>query len=276
MRIALDQGVVTSPATLFRLSGLAPILSELYAAAGDFAEIVELAPESATPTRPFVPAARFERCIDLRDFAFESAFAGIAMIDFFLRRLGVEPESISPASRRNTWLARRVSPAAPPLDEAYVLLTPHASMRLRDMPPEIQSFILHRVTRAGLAAVTQGAADSPAQHVISSAMTLEALCGWIRHAALVISTDTGIVHLADAFRVPCLAFFTTHRPEWRARDYPLCRSVHLPVAGLPEALEFARNDADLAAARAAWFPHGTDLAWLDDPLSAALASAPGS
>ncbi len=268
--------MVTPPATLFRLSGLAPILSELYAAADDFTEIAELLPELATPTRPFAPAASFERCIDLRDFVFEAAFARTAMIDFFLRRLGVEPSSISPADRRNTWLAGRVPPAVPPLDEAYVMLTPHASMHLRNMPPEIQSFILRRLARFGRTAVMQGAADSPAQHVISSAMTLEALCGWIRHAALVISTDTGIVHLADAFQVPCLAFFTTHLPEWRARDYPLCRSVHLPISGLPEALEFARDDTDLAAARAAWFPHGRDLAWLDDALDAALAPISGS
>ena len=264
------------PATLFRLSGLAPILDELYAAAADFAAVSELLPEFALPNRPFAPATSFERCLDFREFAFEPDFAGTAMIDFFLRRLGIEPASISQADRRNTWLAGRVLPAAPSIDKPYVLLTPHASMHLRDMPPEIQAFILRRLARAGWTVATQGEPTSSNQQVMPSNATLASLCGWVSHAALVISTDTGIVHLADAFRVPCLAFFTTHRPEWRMRDYPLCRPVYLPPAGLPQALEFARSNADLAAVRAAWFPDGSDLAWLRKALDDALDwAAPG-
>jgi ADP-heptose:LPS heptosyltransferase len=79
-----------------------------------------------------------------------------------------------------------------------------------------------------------------------------ALCALVAGASLVISADTAMVHLADACTVPCLALFTTHRPEWRVRDYPLCRALHFPVPGLPEALEFARSPADEAAAQAAW------------------------
>jgi hypothetical protein len=67
----------------------------------------------------------------------------------------------------------------------------------------------------------------------------------------VIATDTAMVHLADAFGVPCLAFFPTHAPVWRVRDYPLCTAVALP-GPLPRGLEFARDDRDIAAARAGW------------------------
>jgi hypothetical protein len=42
--------------------------------------------------------------------------------------------------------------------------------------------------------------------------------------------------------------------------------VHLPVAGLEENTEFVGSEADIAAARAAWFPHGADLGWLDQAL----------
>ena len=80
-----------------------------------------------------------------------------------------------------------------------------------------------------------------------------------------MSTDTAMVHLADAFDVPCLAFFPTHRPEWRVRDYPKCRPVALRSA-LPLGIEFARSPADEVLVRAAWFPHGDDLGWLDRAL----------
>ena len=83
-----------------------------------------------------------------------------------------------------------------------------------------------------------------------------------------IATDTAMVHLADAFDVPCLAFFPTHDPAWRVRDYPRCTPVRLASA-LPAGIEFARDDADLAQARAAWFPDGDDLGWLDRALASA-------
>ncbi len=62
-----------------------------------------------------------------------------------------------------------------------------------------------------------------------------------------ISTDTAMVHLADAFHVPCLAFFPTHRPEWRVREYPLCMSAALRT-GIPLGAEFARDANDHALA----------------------------
>jgi hypothetical protein len=105
--------------------------------------------------------------------------------------------------------------------------------------------------------------------------SLAGLCGLVASAGLIVSTDTAMVHLADAFSVPCRAFFTTHQPEWRVRDYPLCRVVHLPAA-LPAALEFARGDDDRRAALAAWFPDGQNLGWLDRALGeVSIGSAQG-
>jgi ADP-heptose:LPS heptosyltransferase len=101
-------------------------------------------------------------------------------------------------------------------------------MRLRQMPDPIHAHILRQALAMG-PVLTQGTVPDPLSgDVVRSppCETLEALCSLVRHAKLVISTDTVMVHLADAFNVPCLAFFPTHRPEWRVRDYPRC----LPIA----------------------------------------------
>lgn len=260
---ALALGAVTPDPVLFRLPGLPVVQQELYRAA-EFATVAELPWAHEKPARPFPPAAGFARCIDLRDFAFDPAFRGVAMIDYFLRRLGVAPEAVAPAARRNTWLAAALQPC-PPADRApgYVLLCPRASMPLRTMPEPlvaaIRDWFARRTERPVL---MQWRVDSLAE-----------LCGQLAAAALVVSTDTGPVHLADAFSVPCLAFFPTHDPAWRVRDYPHCRAVRLAAPALGPAQEFARDADDVAAARAAWFPHGADLGWLDEPLSRALETA---
>jgi hypothetical protein len=250
-------GGIEGKVVLGRTEPLAkPLVPQLYRLATDFADIVPMAEASVTGP-----------VIDIRDFAFDPFFARVAMIDFFLIRLGLRPEAVPPALRRMSWLAPKAAPLPlPPLPPGYVLVCPRASIPLRDMPAAVHEALIARLARRGGAPiVTQGppvAGAVPAP----SCTTIKELCALVAGARAVISTDTAMVHLADAFSIPCLAFLTTHRPEMRVRDYPLCRPVHLPAPGLPESIEFVRDAADLAAAAAAWFPDGPGLAWLDRAL----------
>ncbi len=256
---AQHAGVLGPRPTLFRLPGLSPLIVQIYASA-DFAAVETLPWDDATPDRPFAPAAGFEHVIDIRDFAFDPVFRGIAMIDYFLARLGANPAAVPPAMRRNTWLRPRItitgSRARP-----YILVCPHTASDLRNMPDAVHAHILAWLEReTGCPVLSQA--------TLPRADTLAELCALVAGARLVVSADTAMVHLADAFDVPTLAFFTTHRPEWRVRDYPACRPVYLAPRGLPEALEFSRGPADTAACAAAWFPHGDNLDWLDVALAA--------
>jgi glycosyl transferase family 9 (putative heptosyltransferase) len=270
LHVAIHVGAVQSQPVLFRLPKLPIMIRALYGVA-DFAEIRTLPWDFATTGRRFDPGGAFAHMIDLRDFAFDPGFQQTAMIDFFLRRLGVPPDSVPAAWRRNTWLAPRVMSAQPEFPPGYVLVCPQASMRLRDMPDPIHAHVLRHALAVG-SVLTQGKVpDGLGCDVIRTPPyeTLEALCGLVRHARLVISTDTAMIHLADAFSVPCLAFFPTHRPQWRVRDYPRCLPVALQ-SRLPAGIEFARGPRDDALARSSWFPHGDDFGWLDHAIAQAL------
>lgn len=259
---ALALGALPGKPVLFRLPGLADMVQGVYQAAPDLCEVRDLPWEAATPDIAFPPAARFARCIDIRDFAFDPAFRGVAMIDYFLRALGLEPASVPTAHRRNSWLAPRVtvSPIAG-LPARYALVCPRTSMALRDMPDPVHAILVSELLKHGLPTVTQG---PPPPGAIAAPQTgdFAQLCSLVAGAALMVSADTAMPHLADAFGVPCLTFFTTHRPEWRMRDYTRALAVHLPVPGLPDALEFSRGPADEAAAQAVWFARGSNLDWL--------------
>ena len=247
---ALELAALAAPPVLFRLPDLPAVVQGAYAAAADLCTVRRLPWDDATPQRPFVPAADFARTIDLRDFAFDPAFRGVAMIDFFLTRLGLDPARVPAQLRRNAWLAPRLRPA--PAACGYVLACPRTSMALRDMPEALHADLLHWLAaHVPRPVLTQG---TPAAGALAAppAADFAALCALVAGAALLVSADTAMVHLADAYAVPTLALFTTHRPEWRVRDYPRCRALHFPPPGLPEALEFARSPADEAAAQAAW------------------------
>jgi hypothetical protein len=248
LRTALDFGALTRPPVLFRLTGLSPVIEALYARA-DFAEIRELPWSHAARDIPFRVTGNFGRIIDIRDFAFDAPFLRASMIDYFLSHLGLDPVQIPSDRKRNTWLARYVKPVRPNFPADYILVCPNSANELRTMPKIIQNYICETLACRG--------------YVISleAVKTLEELCGVIAHARCVISTDTATVHLADAFNRPCVAFFPTHDPLWRVRDYPLCKAISL-AGSSPPGLEFARGPEDIARAESAWFPQGGDLSWL--------------
>ena len=60
-----------------------PLVPQLYRLAADLAEVV-----------PMSDAPVSGRVIDIRDFAFDPFFGRVAMIDFFLTRLGLRPETV--------------------------------------------------------------------------------------------------------------------------------------------------------------------------------------
>jgi hypothetical protein len=259
LSVAHARGLVGERPTVFRLPGLGPVFDGIYAAAADLVETRDLPWEDATRERSFAGASDFDRVIDIRDFAFDPRFRQVAMIDYFLRNLGVDPASVLPAERRNAWLAPRL-----PLLRAansQVLVCPISNSPLRNMPEAVHTRVVDWFSARGIPVLTQA--------TLPRCDSLTELCDLIVGSRLVVSVDTGMVHLADALGVPCLAFFVSHRPVWRVRDYPLCIPVHLPAVGLPEALEFPRDDADVAAARAAWFAPDTELRWLDAALAGA-------
>jgi hypothetical protein len=235
--------------TLIRRHYNRPLVDQLYTLAADFAHVT-IVPDN----RPDNAPDGFDRVIDMRDFAFDPAFRGVSMIDFFLTRLGLDPALVPAAQKRNLWLRPRITTTpATGLPLNYALVCPGSSMPMRDMPALLHALVLRRLqSQTDLAAVTQGQAVLPGTTSIPALDSIQALCSLVAHARLIVSTDTAMVHLADAFDIPCFSVFTTHRPEWRVRDYPGCDPLHLPVPNLPEALEFARDPMDIQAASQAW------------------------
>ncbi len=260
LHIARQAGAIGGRVVLGRAPTGKPMVDRIYDLAADLAEV-----------RPMAEAATCGRVIDIRDFAFDPAFRGVAMIDYFLGRLGMDPAKVPASRKRNSWLAPRIRlPACG--NGGYVLVCPRTSIPLRAMPEAVHAHILRWLLAQHDAPVmTQGATALPSIIHAPECTTVAELCALVANAALVISTDTAMVHLADAFAVPCLAFFVTHRPEWRVRDYPGVTPVHLP-APLPEALEFPRGPEDVAIGQAAWFPQGCDLTWLDLALDSFIAT----
>jgi len=67
----------------------------------------------------------------------------------------------------------------------------------------------------------------------------------VRNAALLLSSDSSALHVGAGFDVPTAAFFTTIPSRLRARDYPKCAAIDLPVPTLM-GMHASARPADLA------------------------------
>lgn len=144
-------------------------------------------------------------------------------------RLTLEvPASVATAARRQL-AAAGIDPARP-----YLCVAPGASCSARRYPASDYRLVVKGVrARTGLPvaligapreqALLQGIArDLEGVSVLAGALDLPEACAVIEHAALVLTNDSGPMHIADAFGRPQVVLFsgTELESQWRPRLSP--------------------------------------------------------
>lgn len=184
--------------------------------------------------------------VDIGNHLFWPKFATLPMIDFFIDAMGIKPEEIPAAHKHNHWLQQLTLPEPQGISGGYVLLCPTASTPVRSIPAALHaSFAEALWQRFRLPVAGFGRIDHPHYTDLTprSPDTADFLA-WIKHARYLVTPDTAALHIAAGFDIPTTAFFTTIAPELRARDYPHCKSVSLPLPEL-EGIQASNQAADI-------------------------------
>ena len=127
LTLALEARTIAPDPVLLRLPGLPSITRQLYNAAHHMASVENLPWADEKPGPPPSVAGGFSRVIDLRDFAFDPGFRGVAMIDFFLQRLDLDPGQV-PARAEAQPLAGIARATSAAVSEARLhAAVPHSS-----------------------------------------------------------------------------------------------------------------------------------------------------
>ena len=111
-------------------------------------------------------------------------------------------------------------PAEEPPAYGAVVIHPGAAYPSRRWPPERFAAVASHLTRRGLAVVVTGSlaeqplaaevaarAGLPVESVVAGRTNIEELAALVAHARLVVCGDTGMAHLATAYRTPSVVLF---------------------------------------------------------------------
>ena len=140
---------------------------------------------------------------------------------------------------------------APARGKPVVLFNPGARLENKRWPAERFARLASRcfeelgcaaaVTGApderGVLARVTGAATASVIDLPKAGMNVRLLKSVVKHAALVVTNDTGPRHLAAACGVPVVTLFGPTTPEWTEIGFDLERRVVAPNAGEPDSMK---------------------------------------
>lgn len=183
-------------------------------------------------------------------------------LDLCIAACGVDPATVPAARKRmrvpiDVAVSREVADdvaAARGRGRPVLLFHPSASSPIRGCPAEVAEAFVREVlrrTRWTVACAVPLEIEHPRLVDWSRASrTFDHLACLVAHADLVVSADSVVYHLADAFDVPAVALFTSIPPACRTAYSPCVEGISLapdpnPILGLgsssdPEAVAHAR------------------------------------
>lgn len=168
-----------------------------------------------------------ELTIDMGNQLYWDDFNVCEMHDFFIKNLGVNPDSVCSGIKSNSWLME--VDLEPLVFDDYVLLCPNASTKIRSIPSRFHHQIVSELGRAyGMKVV--GFVDvmhDNYTNVSSISRNTTSYMSIIKHAKHVYTCDSSALHIAAGFNVPTTGIFTTIRPVFRSKYYKNCHSIYI-------------------------------------------------
>lgn len=175
--------------------------------------------------------------IDLGTLLLREGFDTEHMIDFFLKALSIDPNSVPPEEKRMKYVVSEDTMArvtkmmrAIRTKGRPILLFHHKSTApIREIEDckarQIIRDIINNSDYFVISACGLEYQNSRFLDVSSHSMTLDDFAGIISQVDGIVTVDTCTYHFADAFSIPTVALFSSIDPELRSKYYPYVKSI---------------------------------------------------
>ncbi|UCC13390.1 MAG: hypothetical protein JSW21_08250 [Gammaproteobacteria bacterium] len=161
-----------------------------------------------------------------------------ATVDFFLELLGIDPTGVQRSEKRNHItlplpVITEVVDRLQGITSRYIIVNPKSGDLRRDMPLDVfreLCALLVNKTDCDVATLVPMPKVHDRQVDLSpiSGKGFKYRCAVVKRAQAVVTVDSSLYHIADAFDVPSVVIFATISPKLRIPYYPSMEGVPLP------------------------------------------------
>ena len=186
---------------------------------------------------------RHDYLMSLEAFTLSSEFNAMPMIDYFLAKLGLDPQTVADHEKRGKspnleYCINHPDKSLEKLLQRYkekgsrlLLIHPFASDILRSMPHEyiagLIDYLICNTDFTLVSAVDTGYRNDRLLDLSRQSKNLDDFVYIIARMDAVITVDTSAYHIADCFDVPTVVLFNSINPQYRLSYYPHVRGIWL-------------------------------------------------
>lgn len=174
---------------------------------------------------------------DLGSMLAHDEFNELPMIDFYLKIFGLDPSSLEPSQKRMQYKLqespsiRKAMGVLRSVKRPLLLFNHKTTTGLRDIPPGLAKEIIRQIILHTNYLVLS---TSPLEYQAPRFLDLSRLSydlnqfsNIVANVDAIVTADTFVYHLADAFSKPTVVIFTTIDPGLRTNYYPQTTSFFL-------------------------------------------------
>jgi hypothetical protein len=214
-------------------------------------------------------------------FSMEYVREDIPWVDGLLEAMAIDPTQVPPERKRNRlcvdpkvqWELEPVVAEAKADGLPLVLFHPLASTSIRSFPPQCISWFLDSIfsRRNWKIAATVPVPYSHPRFLdwSATAQPFSRFVYLISQMDAFISVDTSTFHIADAFDIPGLVFFTTQHPQRFLTYYPRIKGVEMEAGNRLSGRHNSEKPEDIAYAHSLW--HKLEVKEITDFIDCAIA-----
>lgn len=178
----------------------------------------------------------YDAYIDLGTLLKRPKFGSQPMVDFFFEAFSIDSSTVPLEHKRMKYdIPNDKIGILGDLPRPRLLLHRKASSPIRDMPEEVAkrmiTEIIERTDYHVVSATPMDFSHERFTDVSEKSKTLDDFAAIISEVDVLVTVDTSAYHIADAFDIPTVVFFTSIEPDLRIRYYPYVQGIMLEKPG---------------------------------------------
>lgn len=165
----------------------------------------------------------------IQNWNIQREYQTLNMFDFYLKAFSINPEEVNPIHKRAIYSFKEIKMIDIPTERPVLLFHHKASDAIRSLEEDRAISIINEIIKKSdyfvVSAQSLDFKNERFLDISAQSTSLDDLATIISQVDAIVTVDTCVYHLADAFDVPTVVLFSTIDPEIRIKYYPFVKGI---------------------------------------------------